>query len=278
MLRAITIITKGIVTSIFIGVVTFSYTVATAQPDSSPELVLAGFDMRIDRMFRAEAGKPLVRAEKRKPISPGRCNYVRHYSWSLLEFAARCLYLGEMTEEANAALVENAQHYLDNPKDINDRDSFHWHAEMVMRLSELYGTKGSRDAGRITKETGKLVFQPIWEYVRRSSNLSHADFESSKTWDIYSSDNHHVMDFTVSWHFSKLARLLPEYRDLEFDKGGTAEDHYRAWNDNFVVYCRERARKGLCVEMISDDYNSALIKNFYNFYDFGEPEVRRFAG
>ena len=249
-----------------------------AQRIKSPEEVLAGFEMRVDQMFRAEAGQPLVRAAKRKPISPGRGNYVRHYSWSMMNFAARCLYLGEMTDEANAALVENAQHYLDNPKDINDRDSFHWHAEIVLRLIDLYGTKGTKEAGVITRETEALVLQPIWEYVRRSSKLANADFEKSQTWDIYSSENHHVMDFVICWHFAKLAKDRPEYRDLKFDDDATATEHYRAWNDYFVVYCRERARKGMCVEMMSDDYNSFFIKSFYNFYDFGDPQVRKYAG
>jgi len=243
----------------------------------SPEEVLAGFEERVDQMFRTEAGKPLVRAKKRKPIGPGRGNYVRHYSYSMVGFAARCFYLAEMPSEANAALVENARHYLENPKDINDRDSFHWHAEMVMRLVELYGTQGSKHAGRITKETETLVLKPIWEYVRKSSTLAKAEYEKSQTWHIYSSENHHLMDFTVCWHFAKLAMDRPEYRDLKFDDGASAAEHYRAWNEYFVVYCRERARKGMCVEMMSDHYNSALIKGIYNFYDFGEPQVRRSA-
>ncbi len=37
--------------------------------------------------------------------------------------------------------------HLDNPLDINDRDSFHWHAEMGMRLMEKYGTNGSKHVG-----------------------------------------------------------------------------------------------------------------------------------
>ena len=45
-----------------------------------------------------------------------------------------------------------------------------------------------------------------------------------------------------------------------------------------MVYCRERARKSPCIEMMSDHYNSTLIKGFYNFYDFGDPQVRRSAG
>lgn len=116
------------------------------EKNLTPEAVVAGFEQRVDAMFRAESGKPLVRAKKQKPLDPGRGNYVRAYSYSMVGFAARCLYLNEMLEEANAALAENAQHYLDNPLDINDRDSFHWHAEIVMRLIEMYGTNGATAA------------------------------------------------------------------------------------------------------------------------------------
>jgi len=242
-----------------------------------PETVVAGTTQRIDAVFRAESGKPLVRAEKMPPLGPGRGNYVRHYSYSMMAFAARCLYRGEMLGEANAALAENARHYLDEPKDINDRDSFHWHAETVMRLIEMYGTDGSKHAGRIPPETEELVLRPIFAYVRNYSTLEKADHKTSQTWHIYESENHHVMSFTVCWHFAKLAKDRPEYRDIQYN-GATAAQHYAAWNDYFVVYCRERARKGMFVEMMNGAYNSTLIKGIYNFYDFGEPAVRHSAG
>jgi hypothetical protein len=251
---------------------------SSALAAQSPEEIVAGFDKRVEAMFRAESGKPLVRAEKQKPLGPGRGNYVRAYSYSMVGFAARCLYLNEMLDEANAALAENAQHYLDNPKDINDRDSFHWHADVVMRLVEMYGSKGIKHPGRITKETEALVLKPIWEYTKKVSWLGKAEHEKSQTWHIYLSENHHAMSFTVCWHFSKIAKDRPEYRDLKYDDGATAAEHYRAWNEYFVVYCRERARKSPCIEMMSDDYNATLIKGFYNFYDFGDPQVRRSAG
>ena len=250
---------------------------SSALAAQSPEEIVAGFDKRVEAMFRAESGKPLVRAKKHKPLGPGRGNYVRAYSYSMVGFAARCLYLNEMLDAANAALAENAQHYLDHPKDINDRDSFHWHADVVMRLVEMYGSKGIKHPGRITKETEALVLKPIWEYVKQVSWLGKAEHEKSQTWHIYLSENHHAMSFTVCWQFSRIAKDRPEYRDLKYDDGATAAEHYRAWNEYFVVYCRERARKSPCIEMMSDDYNATLIKGFYNFYDFGDPQVRRSA-
>ena len=242
------------------------------------ENVIAGFEDRVDQMFRAESGKPLVRARKRKPLGPERGNYVRHYSWSILEFAARCMYLGQMVEEANAALVENARHYLDNPKDINDRDSFHWHAGMVLRLIEHYGSAGSLSAGRLTPETETAVCKPIWKYARRFSKLAHADHTVSQTWHIYESENHHAMSFSLCWHFAKLAACLPAYREQKYDDGTSAAEHYRAWSEYFAAYCRERARKGMFIEMQNDGYNNCLIKGIYSFYDFGGPNVRRAAG
>jgi hypothetical protein len=250
----------------------------TNSTEQGPETNLTGFEERVDAMFRAESGKPLVRAEKQPPLGPGRGNYVRAYSYSMMRFAARCLYLGEMRDSANAALAENAQHYLDHPLDINDRDSFHWHAEVVLRLIELYGPEGSRQAGLITKETESLILEPIWIYVKQFSTLEKADYTQSQTWHIYGSENHHSMSFTLCWHFSKIAKDRPEYKDLKYEDGASAVEHYQAWNVYFITYSRERSHKGMCVEMMCTGYNTVMTKGFYNFYDFGEPEVRRAAG
>ncbi len=244
----------------------------------TPDEVLAGFDHRVDAVFRAEAGKPLVRAKKLPPLGKGRGPYVRSYSYSIVAFAARCLYLNERLDEANAALVENAHFYLDNPLTITDRDSFHWHADIVLRLLEMYGPRGNEHPRRITKETEAILLEYMWAYTRKCSWLGKAEFEKSKTWHVYCSENHHSMDFTCHWHFSKYAKDLREYRDKKCDDGATLSEHYQAWNKYFVAYCRERARRGICVEMRSDGYNSTLIKGFYNFYDFGDPQVSKYAG
>jgi len=244
----------------------------------TPEEVIAGFEKRADAVIRAEAGKPLVRATKKPPLSAGRGDYVRGYSYSIVAFAARCLYLSEKNDEANAALVENAQYYLDNPLAICDRDSFHWHADIVLRLLEMYGPKGSVKAGLITKQTEAKVLEPMWIYTKKCSWLGKTEYKKTRTWNVFSSENHHAMDFTCHWHFSKYAKDRPEYRDLKCDDGSTLQQQYAAWNDYIVEYCKERARRGLCVEMRSDGYNSTLIKGFYNFYDFGDERLKKAAG
>jgi len=250
--------------------------ISTSTWAASPEEAVAGFEERVKLMFSVESGKPLVRARKNPPLKPGRGNYVRHYSWSMMAFATRCFYLGEMLDEANAALAENAQHYLDHPKDINDRDSFHWHAETVLRLIEMYGTNGTIHSGCITPETEALILKPPFIYVKKYSIPDRAETAQSQSWHIYESENHHAMSFTLCWHFAKIAQNRREYHKVKYH-GLTAAEHYQLWNDYFVVYCRERARRGMFVEMMSGGYNSTLIKGIYNFYDFGEPAVHRSA-
>ena len=236
-----------------------------------------GFKERVNAMFQAEAGQPLKREAKKPPLRKGSGNYTRAYSYSIVGYAARCFYLGEMLDEANAALVENAQYYIDNPKDIIDRDSFHWHADIVMRLIDMYGPEGKVHAGRLTAETQAACLKPIWIYVKTSAKYNKPDHATTKTWQFHSTENHHAMDFTTHWHFSKIARNKPDYREQKLDDGSTLEQHYRAWNEYIVVYCRERAKKGVCIEIMCAGYNTVWLKGFHNFRDFGEPEVRRSA-
>lgn len=258
------------VLALFLG---FSGSAAGGGPIDA-EAVIAGSGDRIDAVWRAEAGKALNRASKKPPLSKGRGPYVRAYSFSIVGFAAKCFYLGEQIDEANAALAENAQFYLDNPLAIVDRDSMHWHADVVMRLIEMYGTGGSVEPGLITPATEALCLEPIWEYVDRCSWPSQYEYEQSQTWRSHCSENHHAMHFTVCWHFAKLAKDRPGYKDRRYKYGGTAAEHYRAWSEYFVVYCRERARKGICVEMMSGGYNATMMMAIYNFYDFGDAGVK----
>lgn len=229
------------------------------------------FGHRVDAMFRAEAGKPLIRAEKQPPLAPGRGNYVRHYSFSICEFAARCFYLNERIDEANEALIENAQHYLDNPKDINDRDSFHWHAEMLLRFIEQYGRKGEIAARRLHETAEEHILTALWEYARTHSKL--ADADTAKTWHIHESENHHVQIFTTVWHVAKLARDHATYGGSHYADRSRPQNHAAAWTAYIKAYCTERAKKGLFVEMQNDGYNGILLKGLYNVYDFADDDA-----
>lgn len=240
------------------------------------QVLVDGSRKRAAALFREDAGKPLVRDKKGEPISKGRPPYTREYSYSIMAFAARAYVLGELLNEANAAMQENCQHYLDNPAGIHDRDSFHWHGEIMMRLLEMYGAKGRIAPGRMTPVTEKLIMETCWEYASKAW-LKKAAHDEKSIWNSYGSENHHSMDFTINWHFAKLAKDHPDFKNRKWIDGSSAEEQYKAWSEYFIAYAQARARQSMCAEMRSDGYNTTLIKGFYNFHDFGDERVSKAA-
>lgn len=274
---------------------------------ANPEQIIAGIDGRIDQVFQAESGDSFKLAKVQAPLDAGRPYYARAYSWSVVGYAARCFRLNESLPAANARLQQNARYYMRQltaaditeilptsggntvPENntstysrIVDRDSFHWHADITLRLIEMYGTNGSVAAGRMDPTTEAKCLEPIWHYVRLVSRLEKAEITNSKTWHLWESENHFAQCFSIAWHFSKIAKDHPDYKDRTYtDVNGivtTPAALYAAWNAYFVEYVRERFRKGLFVEMMSQGYNSESIRGIYNFYDFGDAEVQRYAG
>lgn len=245
-----------------------------------------GFGPRVTALLAAEKGRPLVRAATKPPLGAGRAPFARAYSFSIVEFAARCLWLEESTAAANAALQENADYYLANPGAIYDKDNFHWHSEVLLRLIEFFGTDGTRHAGLVRPETEQKILESLWLYCRRSdsaakahTHLAEADHAVSQTWFIKESENHHAQSFTTLWHFAKIARSRADFRLRRYGDGRTAAEHYEAWTGYAKLYLLERARKGLFVEMMSVSYNASLLKGIFNFYDFADDaELKRRTG
>lgn len=248
-----------------------------------------GFDRRVADVFESFRGRPLKRAAIRPPISAGRPNFTRSYSNSLVTYATRCLWLKENIDSANMALIENAEYYLKNNRELFDKDNFHWHSEVVLRLIELYGQNGIIEPGLLKPETEKLALEAIWLYCRRDGyrkdyrrindsdprghdHLATADQDVSDTWFISESENHHAQSFTTQWHFAKLAKDRADFKDRLYEDGFNASVHYAKWNEYAKIYLTERAKKSMFIEMMSIGYNTDLLKGIFNFYDFAEDE------
>lgn len=257
--------------------------------DSDLIAIRDGFDTRVADAFTEQQGKPLKRARIRPPITPGRPDFSKSYSFSLVTYATRCMWLNENIDSANLALVENADYYLKNTSALYDKDNFHWHSEVVLRLVELFGQNGIKQPGLLKLETENKVLEAIWLYCKRNGfsqnykriddsspvghdHLSEADQLISNTWFISESENHHAQSFTTQWHFAKLAKNRANFRDRLYDNGLKASDHYSQWNEYAKMYLTERAKKGMFIEMMSIGYNTDLLKGIFNFYDFAEDE------
>jgi hypothetical protein len=75
-----------------------------------------------------------------------------------------------------------------------------------------------------------------------------ADADSQDTWAIRGSENHFAMHNTTCWSAAKIASVSSS-GNLHFDDCSTPAGQYRAWNRYFKSYIRERAKKGMLVEV-----------------------------
>jgi hypothetical protein len=101
----------------------------------------------------------------------------------------------------------------------------------------------------------------------------------TQTWEVIESENHHAMTWLTLWDFTRLLKGSPVYRERKFVDGLTAPEHHAGWCAYAAEYIRQRARKGLFIEMADDTYNSFTLKGFYNIHDFAEdPVLRQLAG
>ena len=237
-----------------------------------------GFEVRQQQAFNALRNEKLVVASIREPLEPGRTAFARTFSYSLVDFAFKALWLNEQSEVANAELQQNADYYIDNYPAMADRDNFYWAADEWLRLLELFGTKGSKNAGLVSKTTENKLFKMMWQYNKVFSKIVKAEYVKSNTWFVDESENHHIQRFSTYWHFAKFLKDLPEYKDLKYDDGFTSQQHYDAWNIYAKHWIVERARKGLFVEMANEMYGLETLKGVYNFYDFGDKELRSLSG
>ncbi len=246
-----------------------------AMTDEELVAIRDGFAGRRDAILKPLAGKPFTPAAKRAPLGPGRARYTRHYSYSVTDFAMKAFLLNEQLEAANQALQENCRFYTENSPERNDRDSFYWASDVVCRMVEFFGSRGSIAPGRLTPETESAVLEMAWVYSKDTSRVADAETAVSQTWHVRESENHHLQQFSTVWQFSKFLKDDARYRDRPYDDGKTAAEHYRAWSDYAKEYLLERAKKGLFVEIASKGYGYQSLKCIHSFYDFADDKVLR---
>lgn len=233
---------------------------------------------RAEEFFRGQAGKPLKRSAIKKNWR-NRGDFTRQYCQSVVLFAMRAFYLNEQLAEANAALREMCLYHLVRPQTFHEIHSFPTSTDQLVRLGKFYGPHGSKGAGRMDDKTYEIVLRTMWEWVKSESTLEQADVEHTQTWRLENSENHHAMHVATCWGFSMVLKEEPAYRDQKYNDGHTALEHYNAWTRYLSEYIRQRAAKGMLVEIDSPSYASASLRGMFSYYDFSDdPVLKRRAG
>lgn len=232
-----------------------------------------GFEARRAKAFELLRGKPLVKEKIIPPIFSDGSDFSRHYSYSLMDYAFKCFWLGEDVAGANDALLENANYYIGYPRAYSDKDSFYWAADELCKMLEYYGTKGTVKPGLIDKKVEERIYLMMFQYSKQQSKIAKAEYKKNRTWDVDESENHHIQRFYAAWHFAKFLQDNSAYRNKKYNDGHVAAEHFKIWNEYIKEWMRERGRKGLFVEMANDSYGLETLKGVYNFYDFGDEEL-----
>lgn len=140
------------------------------------------------------------------------------------------------------------------------------------RIYQLYNSRSRFHPGRLDKETQAMIEELFWLYVCDKSR-----FERSApryVMSIQGSENHEMMHYSNTLLALQALKDSPAYKDRKLPDGRGVAEHYAAWNEYYKLYCVERARHGLLVELFSG-YGKYTMPELFNLHDFAEDPVLR---
>jgi hypothetical protein len=194
-----------------------------------------------------------------------------------LHFAFGALWLNRQLPEANRRLRAAYQTFLDNAHSSTMTpevaQTVKWQMRTWLRIYYLFCDTSSFYPNRLEHSTQNLLEELFWNYGVNKSKIRRAD--TKYIWVIQGSENHDMMDLGNAFLALQAVKNLPKYRDRKLPDGFTAQQHYHAWNTYYKLYCEQRAKYGLYVEVFSPTYGKYFIPELTNIFDFAEDPVLR---
>ncbi len=103
--------------------------------------------------------------------------------------------------------------------------------------------------------------------------------EQTQTWWIYHSENHHANQISGCWVASKILKDVPRYANKTFKDGHTPGEHFDAWTTYTKEYIRQRAHKGMLLEIDSPSYTTATLGFIETCHELADdPVLKKRAG
>ena len=194
-----------------------------------------------------------------------------------LHFAFGGLWLNQQLPQANQRLRDAYQAFLDQKESQTMTpevaEIVKWQMRTWLRIYYFFCDTSKFYPNRLERQTQDLLEELFWNYGVRKSKLQRAD--TKYIWIIQGSENHDMMDLSNAFLSVQAVKDLPKYRDRKLPDGYTAEQHYEAWNAYYKLYCEERAKYGLYVEVFSPTYGKYFVPELINIFDFAEDAVLR---
>lgn len=226
------------------------------------------FEARRDLVLERQVENPFPSPACKEGLVPeDRC------VWGKLDFALASLWLKRDAQAANRAIRESCARipkvpgYKRQPRTVDAAYDFHFiTAALLTRIHELFGKS-------LEADTKRAIEDVFYDYARSQCKLE--DAAPAGVWRIWGSENHSAMRNGACWG---AARILRKRSGLKYDDGSTPAAQYRAWTAYLKLYIRERAKRGMLVEIFSPGYYVDTLQNFHNYYDFSDDaELRRLS-
>lgn len=205
-----------------------------------------------------------------------------------LQFALSALWLNERTGEGNDRLRkwfqtghrtdEPLQQLLAEPEPFPEElaralGGVKWSARTWLRIYYLFAEESAFFPGRLEADVQEKLEALCWAYGNSQSTLERAD--PRYVWAIQGSENHDMMDLSNAFLALQAIQEHPLYRQRELADGHPPREHVTAWASYYWLYARERASRGLFVEIGSPIYGKHFLGELFNMHDFAEDDALR---
>lgn len=177
-----------------------------------------------------------------------------------------------LIREAHQAIIKNEGGTDTMTAEIAASEHVKWQMRTWNRIYQLFNDRSRFHPGRLDKETQAMIEQMFWFYVCDKSRIERA--APQHVWSIHGSENHEMMHYSNALLALQALKDSPAYRDRKLPDGNSVKKHYEAWNAYYKLYCVERAKHGLVIEIFSA-YGKYTMPELLNMHDLAEDPVLR---
>jgi hypothetical protein len=178
----------------------------------------------------------------------------------------------KLLQEAHLAIIKHEGGSDTMTSEIASSEHVKWQMRTWNRIYQLFNDKSRFYPGRLDKETQAMIENMFWLYAGKMSNFERAGLQY--IWGIHGSENHEMMHYSNALLALQAIKDRPAYRGRKLPDGRSLKQHYEAWNGYYKLYCTERAKHGLQVEVFSA-YGKYTMPELFNMADLSEDKELR---
>ena len=186
-------------------------------------------------------------------------------------------WLNQDTAAADRAIIRAASPELPgvvSAKDEGSEEDGHYYLQcyLVQRVYFLFNSRSEYFSARMSKAAEDAVAKSMWDWASVACKKKMVAPEHIG-W-LAGTENLAGRVWASFWGAAQILAEHPDYRDRKYADGTPVQEMARAFDDYYKLFTRERAAKGLMVE-VNSGYNDWTLDAWYNIADFSRDPLTR---